>query len=220
MPRRGPVAPPPVGFRCHRLRVVGEAVFDGVWKCPCACDCGQTKLVTSSELKNLLVQSCGCRRKEFCRERFTRHGHKKHPLTSIWSAMRDRCGNTRYHGYHRYGGRGITVCSEWNEFQVFFEWAMRSGYQKGLELDRRDVNAGYSPDNCRWVTRQTNQNNRRNNLVLTAWGESKSVADWSRDSRCRVRPWNIYDRVHRGWSHEEAICTPPMRGKRKVGGDE
>jgi len=75
--------------------------------------------------------------------------------------MQVRCYNPSYHAFARYGGRGITVCDEWlHSFDSFFAWAVASGFKTELELDRRDNNAGYSPENCRWVDRSTNCKNR------------------------------------------------------------
>lgn len=82
-------------------------------------------------------------------------------LYKRWASMKSRCNNPRMAQYHDYGGRGITVCDEWSQYAPFEVWALASGYAEELELDRIDNDQGYSPSNCRWVSRKTNQQNSR-----------------------------------------------------------
>ena len=99
---------------------------------------------------------------------FTRrenHGESKTPLYRRWKGFRERCNNPKAHNYRWYGGRGITVCEEWNtNFFAFKKWALENGYSPELELDRIDNDGPYSPDNCRWVTKLTNKETRANYL--------------------------------------------------------
>lgn len=81
---------------------------------------------------------------------------KRTRLNSIWIQMRDRCNNQNHPFFHRYGGRGIAICREWDDFLEFERWAMQSGYKPGLTLDRENINEGYCPENCRWLTRSEN----------------------------------------------------------------
>lgn len=96
-----------------------------------------------------------------------------------WKAMKQRCQNPRCHAYQNYGARGITVCEEWQKFEPFCEWALENGYQKGLDLDRRDNDGNYSPDNCRWITRRENTNNRRNTIMIDVDGVILPETVWS-----------------------------------------
>ena len=93
----------------------------------------------------------------------TKHGLRRHPLYAIWKSMRSRCNNPNEISYKNYGGRGITICEEWNDFTVFMEWAESHGYVPdiGLTIDRIDNDKGYSPENCRWVDRLINNTNQR-----------------------------------------------------------
>jgi hypothetical protein len=81
-------------------------------------------------------------------------------LYSVWNGMKQRCKNKKANAYHRYGGRGIRVCSEWSYWPTFAKWALENGYSDGLEIDRIDNDSDYSPDNCRFVTKIENLRNR------------------------------------------------------------
>ena len=109
-----------------------------------------------------------------------------------WKAMKQRCQNPRCRVYHNYGARGITVCEDWQEFEPFCEWALENGYQKGLDLDRRDNDGNYSPENCRWITRRENVNNRRNTIMIDVDGVILPETVWSeRLGICRtlIKQW-------------------------------
>ena len=107
------------------------------------------------------------------------NGVKKHTrLYNTWNNLKSRCNSTANAQYKDYGGRGIHLCEEWaNSFDVFCEWAYSNGYSDELTIDREDNNKGYSPDNCRWVDRVTQNNNRRNNVYI---GEL-TMAEYARE---------------------------------------
>ena len=97
----------------------------------------------------------------------------------VWHSMRNRCENPNRDNYPLYGGRGIAVCDEWRRSsRAFVEWALASGYEDGLQLDRVDNDGPYSPENCRWATRSENGRNKRNNRRITLLCMSKTVAEW------------------------------------------
>lgn len=114
-------------------------------------------------------------------------------LYRIWKTMKARCNNTHRAKFAIYGGRGIRVCDEWSKSPAaFVEWALDNGYSDGLQIDRIDVDGGYNPDNCRWVTPQQNARNKRNNVLLTVNGERKTAAEWGEllgVSRYTVYKW-------------------------------
>lgn len=126
----------------------------------CECDCGGVANVRSDKLTNGYTKSCGCLKNEIATERILSNG-KPHPthgqssnrLYNIYQHMKARCNNPKKHKYKDYGGRGITVCKEWEDsFQAFYDWAMANGYTEDMSIDRIDVDRGYQPDNCQWLT--------------------------------------------------------------------
>ncbi len=82
-------------------------------------------------------------------------------IYSIWLNMRQRCSNPKASGYKNYGGRGITVCNQWNDYLVFQTWALSNGYAPHLTIERRDVDGNYEPSNCYWATYSTQIANKR-----------------------------------------------------------
>lgn len=137
------------------------------------------------------------------------HTGKQEPTYKVWAGMKRRCYAPAYKQYADYGGRGIVVCDEWREdYAAFREWALGSGYAEHLDIDRVDNDGPYSPDNCRWVTRSQNLRNRRTNRLETAWGETKTLADWGEDARCTVSKGTLASRVRYGWHFEDALTQP------------
>lgn len=173
------------------------------WLCECAC--GQTEIVGGDSLKSGHSRSCGCLRKE---THWETHGKSKTKLFRVWCAMRDRCLRPTDKCYSWYGGRGISVCSEWsNSFQEFYNWALNSGYSAGLTIDRIDNNGNYTPSNCRWVDRSTQSRNRRSTHFITVKGETHCIKEWSEITGISENV--IYLRINRlKWSPERAVSEP------------
>jgi hypothetical protein len=144
------------------------------------------------------------------------HRHKVHPLYQCWQDMKRRCYSPACAAYRNYGARGISVCKEWHDSTTFIIWAMSSGYKEGLQLDRRDNNGNYTPDNCRWVTSLVNSLNKRTNHLVTAFGETKPLSAWYSDPRTIVSKSTLKNRILTGgWDGERAITTPKLnRGPR------
>lgn len=146
----------------------------------CLCDCGNTVVASTQDLRKGDVRSCGCLKHDETVKRMTSHGSSRTRLHNIWKAMRKRCRNIHNSDFAHYGGRGISVCSEWDSsFETFRDWALLHGYEDGLTIDRIDVNKGYSPDNCRFCSMKSQANNRTSNVVIEFNGESHTIKEWS-----------------------------------------
>lgn len=139
-------------------------------------------------------------------------GNSQKPLYAVWRTMLQRCYNPKHNRYHRYGERGITVCDEWSEYPAFESWATAHGYESGVQIDRVDSGGPYSPANCRWVSPKIQQNNRENNRRITWKGETKTLAEWADDERCKVRYKTLHTRVQKlGWNFAASMTTPSAR---------
>lgn len=174
----------------------------------CECKCGRRKIVQASNLRNESSKSCGCIRKEELLKRNIKHRMAYTRLYGIWKNMIQRTTNINNPRYGDYGGRGIAVCEEWKgDFRDFEKWAIKSGYADSLTIDRKDNNKGYYPDNCRWVTKRTQNLNTRQNHCLTFKGETKTLTEWA--DITGIKKWVLSDRINKlGWSVEKALTTP------------
>lgn len=135
-----------------------------------------------------------------------KHGGNRTRLYGIWKAMRERCMCPNCNRWHRYGGRGIKVCKEWDDYSAFRSWAMSNGYNDDLTIDRIDSGGDYEPNNCRWATQREQQNNRSTNRFLECDGTRHTMAEWARISG--VKSSTIWARLHNGWSIRDAIFAP------------
>lgn len=176
---------------------------NGVYRC--VCDCGKETDVYTNSLKRGHTKSCGCSR----HETLTTHGMSENMTASSeemstyksWKAMLARCYNTNDGNYHRYGGRGITVCDKWRKFEGFLE---DMGVKpRGLTIERLDVDKGYYKENCEWATYLTQNRNKTNTVWVMYKGRRLSLAE-----ACEltgVKLGTAHQRIRRGWSPEEAI---------------
>ena len=159
----------------HRTDNVGKEPY---WMCLCVC--GEVKALSGSCLRSSNVRSCGCLARDITSARSIKHGMVESSEWSTWASMRARCTNPNNRRFFDYGGRGITVCERWTEsFESFFA-DMGPRPSPDYQIDRIDNNAGYYPENCRWVTRAENMRNRRvtkryAGLTLREWSEITGI---------------------------------------------
>ena len=142
-----------------RLTITGDAPYRAKdRRVFVLCECGAAKDVLLGDLRSGDTTSCGC----FLKEAITKHGDAAERLYKIFHSMHNRCYLKTLERYSDYGGRGITVCLEWlDNYQAFKDWAMSSGYSEVTSIDRIDNDSGYSPENCRWVSTNIQQRNKR-----------------------------------------------------------
>jgi hypothetical protein len=203
-----------IGDRFGRLVVISRAdnAANGAARWLSQCDCGGTTISVGASLRRGTSKSCGCLQREAAaknaeaaRAVLNNDGVTKLPEYQIWAGMNHRCSNPEGRDYHRYGGRGITVCSEWaTSFHAFYR-DMGDRPSPRHSLDRKDVNGPYVKWNCRWATAIEQQNNKRNNRVVSYRGANITVAEAYRIASPAVQISTVRRRIDRGWSIEEAL---------------
>lgn len=170
-----------------------------IWTC--LCDCGNTTQVSGVDLRNGHTASCGCL--------YRKHGHNGTVVTRtyrIWTGMKTRCFNARDKSYKLYGAKGITMCIRWLEFSNFL--ADMGECPPNKSIDRINGAGNYERANCRWATITEQNNNKRNNILLTYEGNTMSIKDWSKRTGLAVA--TISHRIKRyGWSDAEALTIKP-----------
>lgn len=189
-----------VGQRFAKLVVI--FIPDAQWRV-CRCDCGRPTVVLRSNLTTGNTTSCGCVRYQVERSCSTTHGQTAGKCWTrayrIWHGMIQRCCNPNNPNYHRYGGRGVSVCTEWrNSFETF----LRDMGQPptGYSIDRIDNEGPYSRANCRWATEKQQQRNKRSNRLITSNGKTQSLAAWSEETG--IDYLTLHSRLKRHWPIE------------------
>ena len=199
------------GLKYGKLTVMPKTIKKGkdlFWLC--RCDCGNEVYVRGYSLRNGDTQSCGCYRIEKLVD--ASHNRKKYAapcnsktnrLYRIYGSMKSRCNDL---SNKTYGGKGIGICPEWNNYGAFHEWAIKSGYSDNLTIDRIDNSKGYSPDNCRWANRAEQANNMTSNRQIVYKGQTKNLCQWATELGMDHRTLSY--RIDNGWDVEEAFYTP------------
>lgn len=210
-----------IGRRFGRLLVIEEAPskkckngYHVMWRCKC--DCGNIKDIHSVSLTRTTkpTRSCGCFCKDRGREANTVHNYNRRGLKystyGIWQGMIQRCTNPNHKSYKNYGGRGIKVCDRWRHSFINFLEDMGE-CPVGKSIERINNDGDYTPENCKWVTREEQNNNHRRNVVITYNGVSQNLTQWARIIEVTAKL--LGQRLRNGWSIEEALTTPV--GKRR-----
>lgn len=183
------------------------------------------KPVKKSDILSGRTKSCGCLKKRDLSKRQTTHGDSKaesryFSLYSSWKNMLSRC-KENFAQARDYYEKGISVCEQWLNYQNFKQWALEHEWEEGLSVDRVANDKGYEPSNCRLVSLEKQSANTSRIIIVEAFDESKSLAQWSRDSRCMVSYDALRVRiVDLQWDPEEAISKPSRnQGSRRNDSD-
>ena len=186
-----------------RLTVVSRQANDihGRARWNCRCECGEVRVVRSSNLGGGRVRSCGCSR--------FRNGHSKAepntPEVTAWISMRNRCTRPKHVDYPDYGGRGITICERWSSVELFLS-DMGPRPSRSHSLDRIDNLKGYHPGNVRWATWSQQNNNRRSTKWIAFGGRNMTQTQWS--FHLGGSKDLVSKRLAKGWTKEKAVTTP------------
>lgn len=187
-------------------KIIGSKVIRGRTHLQVLCHCGSTRF--SQKFNAFRSSSCGCLTKQIISSYRTVHGHAKHgfetPTWKSWKSMHDRCYLKTHKSYKDYGGRGISVCTRWNDFERFLD--DMGERPTGKQLGRINNELGYSPKNCRWETPVENCNNRRSNRKITQDGVTRTVSEWAR--LIGLHPSTLSKRLEKGWPEAQALMWP------------
>lgn len=180
------------------------------WKCECSC--GNTTITTTNSLIANETRSCGCLMREGNNKK---HMHSNTRLYHIWRNMKQRCYYPQSPSYKNYGEKGIAICEKWlNDFESFFEWSMKNGYKEDLTIDRINNDKGYSPRNCRWVTRKQQNYNTSRNRYISFEGETLALGQWAEKQNINKNTLkNRLDNKWSPWSIEKALTVPARKYK-------
>lgn len=203
------------GQRFGRLTAVSFVERDPKWndhKWEFRCDCGGVYVTGIKQARGGHTASCGCLFRDVMAERNTTHGLTKTNRSEYrsWKDMRARCLTPTDTDYRDYGGRGISVCSRWDDFAAFLE--DMGPRPRGTTIDRIDVNGNYEPSNCRWASAHVQANNKRNNRLLEMNGVTKTLQEWCR--QFGLEHSKVRYRLSRGWSLDDALKPGDYRKQR------
>ena len=173
----------------------------------CRCACGNEKQLPLCNVVSGRIKSCGC----------LKHGHphnfktgeSKTRLYRIWEGICARCTKPSQKSYRDYGARGISICDSWEKYDAFKKWAISSGYKNPLTIERVNVNDGYGPDNCIWISKGEQQLNKRNNHMINHNGVTKCLKLWAND--IGLSSGALHGRLKRGWDINRALTEKPNK---------
>lgn len=187
------------------LTVIGRngTSKQGAAKWDVICECGTKKTIRGSQLTDGSTVSCGCMARKATSTRSKTHGMTNSFEFKAWTSMKKRCLYKSHPAYNLYGGRGITICSEWMSFEQFYKDMGNCPYSKG-SIDRIDNTKGYEPSNCRWLSRNLQAKNRRNVKLV----EGKTIPDLALE--LGIKYTTLKQRIKAGWTKEE--YSLPVKG--------
>ena len=202
-----------VGMKFGRLTVLRkhDKTNSGHLRWLCECECGNKTIVYGICLKRGTTKSCGCYKRDRVIETHKTVRAENETLYNVWIGMKQRCNNQNNSHYYRYGARGIRLCDEWNNnYESFYEWAVNNGYEYGKQIDRKDNDKGYYPENCRFVTQTENANNKSTTIRCSINGEERPLKELCKEYN--INYYTVYSRIFRlKWDIEKALTTPPRK---------
>ena len=177
-----------------------------------SCDCGCKKCTDLHSVRYGIVKSCGCIQKREASDRLskqnTKHGMYGNPTYVSWSAMKSRCNNPHHKHYNRYGGRGIEVCNRWLVSFENFLSDMGPRPDGHFSIERKDVDKGYSPDNCMWIHMMYQHRNKSNTRLIEYNGLKATISEHAKLND--LSPETVRGRLNRGWTVDAALSLKPF----------
>lgn len=180
--------------RFSHMNIFGHACWEYV------CDCGKNIIASSNQVNSGCPKSCGCKKNKRTPDKV------RASIKTCWLAMKARCLNPKNVNYKNYGARGISFCKEWEDFEVFKDWALKVGFEIGLTIERINVNKDYTPFNCKFIPKSEQSYNKRNCVFIEYNGEIKSIAEWSKITG--LHSSLIYSRNKRGYPVDVIFKKP------------
>lgn len=186
----------------------------------CRCDCGKETITTLNKLEDKHTRSCGCLNKEKLLQSSITHNMCYSKFYNIWRGIKTRCNNPNSKSYKDYGKRGIK--NEWKSFEKF----KKDVYPSYLEhikkfgedntfIERNDNNGNYNKKNCSFKTRLEQNNNKRNNHLITFKGKTQTVSQWAEE--LNIKRNNLYTRIFMyKWPIEKSFFTPIQKRNKYV----
>ncbi len=175
----------------------------------CKCECGNEKIIRGIYLtdKRRPIKSCGCLVKEKSPKnledyRCGTHNMSKTKFYNVWNSMVMRCNNPNSKAYKRYGARGIKVCARWRKFNNFYE-DMFQKYEQGLSIERINNDGDYKPNNCKWIDKKKQCNNRSTNHLIKYKNNTYTLSEAS--EKFKIPYHTLKNRLYSGWDIEKAL---------------
>lgn len=202
-----------LGQRYGTWTVIGEDFTEIYWsdsgkkkyirKVPCRCGCGKEQIMFAVELALGRSDKCvQCAGKDRVTVKVPSYIYRCH------HNMLKRCDNQSCKDYPNYGGRGIKVCPEWYDVEIFYK-DIGPRPSKQHSLDRKNNDLGYTKKNCRWANTTTQQMNRRNTVTIEYQGQTRTLKDWAAYFNIDYRTLGY--RVRKGWPIDELFSAPEKR---------
>lgn len=188
----------------HRLTVLKYAGKQNKSSCwLCMCECGESTVACTSDLRRGFKKSCGCWRSENTAGLSYIHGLSKTDEFHIWQGIKKRCLNKKCIAYADYGGRGIVICEEWKDDFISFLNHVGKRPSKMHSIDRIDNEGNYEPGNVRWATDREQASNTRSSKMVTYRGQTLPLIQWV--EKLGVSYGRVLSRMQTGWSVSDAF---------------